>query len=412
MNKQLFIKNRNKLFSLMEDDSILVSFSRRGKEKDVEEKCNVNRNYFYLSGVIEYDNIVLLYKKDGVNKDTIFIKPYDEFRAKWHGASKSKEEVQEESGIQDVRYLDTFDTAINYYLNTVKNIYIDIDPSPLKGIKNESVVFSDLIKSKFPFVQIKNARMLFAKARMVKEEEEINEMVKAIEITNKGLLNVLKNMKEQYEYQLESYFDQSIKFNGATGFAFTTIGASGPNATCLHYSANNSLAKDGDLILFDLGASLHMYCADISRTYPINGKYSPRQKQIYNIVLGAQQKAFEAMKPGVTLRQINQVVIKYYEDELLKIGLIKEKEEVSKYYYHGISHHIGLEVHDLSIYDEPLVEGCIISNEPGLYIEEEGIGIRIEDDILITKDGAKNLSSMIVKDPEEIEKLIADLKSN
>ena len=215
-----------------------------------------------------------------------------------------------------------------------------------------------------------------------------------------------------YEYQLESYFDQAIKYNGATSYAFATIAASGENSCCLHYQDNNSFANDGDLILFDLGCSLNCYCSDISRTYPINGKFTERQKQIYNIVLEGQKLVFDNAKPGVTTRELNQILVKFYAKKLKEIGLIKNgtPDEVSKYYYHAVSHHIGLDCHDLCDYT-PLKPGSIISNEPGLYIKEEKIGIRIEDDILITENGAEWLSPQILKDPNEIEKFIKESKS-
>ncbi|MDE7385434.1 MAG: M24 family metallopeptidase, partial [Anaeroplasmataceae bacterium] len=193
-----------------------------------------------------------------------------------------------------------------------------------------------------------------------------------------------------------------IKYYGATGYAFPTIAASGKNACCLHYMDNEDIAKQGDLILFDLGCSYHMYCSDISRTFPVSGKFSPRQKQIYNIVLAGQEHVLKHIKPGITTKELNQILIKFYAKELKKIGLIQEDSEVSKYYYHGVSHHIGLDCHDLCEYT-PLQAGSIISNEPGLYIAEEGIGIRIEDDILVTEDGCINLSKDILKTVDEIE---------
>ena len=171
------------------------------------------------------------------------------------------------------------------------------------------------------------------------------------------------------------------------------------------------MAKDGDLILFDLGASYNMYNADISRTFPISGKFSERQKQIYNIVLEGQEVVFNNIKPGITTRELNSILIKFYAEKLKEIGLITNDNEVSKYYYHGVSHHLGLETHDNCEY-APLKPGCIISNEPGLYIAEEGIGIRIEDDILVTEDGAINLSKDIIKTVDEIEKFIAKHKES
>ncbi|HRF70236.1 MAG TPA: M24 family metallopeptidase, partial [Candidatus Pelethenecus sp.] len=176
-----------------------------------------------------------------------------------------------------------------------------------------------------------------------------------------------------------------------------------------HYMANDNIAKNGDLILFDLGCSYHMYCSDISRTFPVSGKFSPRQKQLYQIVLNGQEYVMKHIKPGITTKELNQILVKFYAEELKAIGLIQKDEEVKKYYYHGVSHHIGLECHDLCEY-LPLMPNSIISCEPGLYIEEEGIGIRIEDDILVTEDGCINLSKDILKTVEEIEKFMEEQK--
>ncbi|MDE6656468.1 MAG: M24 family metallopeptidase, partial [Anaeroplasmataceae bacterium] len=279
-------------------------------------------------------------------------------------------------------------------------LYVDLKDE--KNPYSTEMLYGKDSKEQHPHLVIFNAESLFKKARTIKLPEEIEEMKKAISITKKGIENILDHMKESYEYQLESYFDQAIKYHGATGYAFPTIAASGKNACCLHYMDNEDIAKDGDLILFDLGCSYHMYCSDISRTFPVNGKFSPRQKQIYNIVLAGQEHVLKHIKPGITTKELNQILVKFYAVELKRIGLIQEDSEVSKYYYHGVSHHIGLDCHDLCEYT-PLQAGSIISNEPGLYIAEEGIGIRIEDDILVTEDGCINLSKDILKTVDEIE---------
>ena len=239
---------------------------------------------------------------------------------------------------------------------------------------------------------------------MIKQPEEIEEIKKAISVTNKGILALMKNVKPGlYEYQVESYFDQQIKFNGASGIAFKTIAASGGNGCILHYHTNNTIIKDNDLVLFDLGAEYNLYKSDITRTIPANGKYTERQKEIYNIVLNGQKLVFSNIKPGITTKELNQILIDYYKVELKKIGLIEKDEEVVKYYFHGVSHHLGLDTHDVAIRDLPLQPGCIITVEPGLYIAEEGIGIRIEDDALVTEDGVINLSSEIIKEISDIE---------
>lgn len=406
MNCSVFEKNRKKILEQMEENSVLLAFSFALSEN----KYDCNRNYFYLCGVIEYENIVLLSKIGGKTNEMIFINPYDELKAKWVGAPLSCDQVSNISGIANVYYLDTFDNVLNNLLNgKVDKLYIDFKKNDLKSIKTNEEAFANNVKEKKPWISIKNADGLFAHARTSKAKEEVEEVSKAIEITKAGIENMLANMGPMYEYQLESYFDQGIKYNGATGFAFPTIAASGENACCLHYSENNSMAKEGDLILFDLGASYNMYNADISRTFPVSGKFSERQKQIYNIVLEGQELVFNNIKPGITTRELNGILVKYYAEKLKEIGLITDPSEVSKYYYHGVSHHLGLETHDNCEYT-PLVPGAIISNEPGLYIKEEGIGIRIEDDILVTEDGAINLSKDIIKTVEDIEAFIAAKK--
>ena len=409
MNKLLFENNRNKILDQMVDNSIFIIFNRPKNGDIFKQEYNMNRNYFYITGLLEFENIVILQKINNVSSSAILINPYDEFKAKWVGAPLSKEEVTNISGIKNVRYLETFEAYINQLLNIVNNVYLDFEPQDTMYLTDDQI-FAKRLKDKYPFISILNGRALFTKARTVKHELEIEEMKKAISITNEGLKNILSNMKPgMYEYQVESFFDQAIKYNGATGYAFPTIAASGKNACCLHYQKNNDVLRDGDLILFDLGCSLNMYCSDISRTYPINGKFSARQKEIYNIVLGGQKLVFNSAKPGITTKELNNILREYFAHKLKEIGLIKEgtDEEVSKYYYHGVSHHIGLDCHDLCEYT-PLKAGSIISNEPGLYIAEEGIGIRIEDDILITENGAEWLSPQIIKEVDDIEKFMKE----
>ena len=257
-------------------------------------------------------------------------------------------------------------------------------------------------------IEIINGFDFIASSRMEKTKAEITEMKQAIEITNKGIKALMENIAPgMIECQVESYFDQQIKYHGASGFAFKTIAASGANACVLHYSTNNTEIKDNELVLFDLGAEYNLYKADITRTIPANGKFTERQKQIYNIVLEGQRIVFEAIKPGLTTRDLNNILIKYYMTELKKIGLIQNDNEVRKYYFHGVSHHLGLDTHDVTLRDKPLTPGCVITVEPGLYIAEEGIGIRIEDDALVTETGCINLSSDIIKTVEDIEAYMA-----
>jgi Xaa-Pro aminopeptidase len=211
------------------------------------------------------------------------------------------------------------------------------------------------------------------------------------------------------EYEFTAYFDFYLRMAGVTEHAFKTISASGKNAAVLHYTDNKDKTKDGDLILFDLGASWGYYAADISRTFPVNGKFSPRQKELYDIVLEAQRKVIGKIKHGLPFKELNEIVLEHYAKELKRIGLIKEKDEIAKYYYHRVSHHLGLDVHDPSrMKDELLKKGMVLTVEPGLYIAEEGIGIRIEDNVLVTENGCEVLSEDIPRTTDEIEELMRD----
>lgn len=403
MDKKVFVEHRKNIGNLMMDSSLLIVFSK--PKEDV--KKDVDRNYYYLCGNFEYNNIVLILKQKNQVKEMMFIEPYDDFKAKWVGAPLSKDEVYKQSGIEDIHFLNEFDSIIDAHLKEVTKVYLDLKDE--KDAYSKEMLLAKKWKEEYSHLVIYNAESLFKSVRTIKHPLEIEEMKHAIKITKLGIEAILSNMKESYEYQLESYFDQAIKYNGATGYAFPTIAASGKNACCLHYMANEDLAKNGDLILFDLGCSFDMYCSDISRTFPVNGKFSPRQKEIYTIVLEGQEHVLKHIRPGITTKELNQILIQFYAKRLKEIGLIQTDQEVMKYYYHGVSHHIGLDCHDLCEYT-PLKPNSIISCEPGLYIAEEGIGIRIEDDILVTETGCINLSQDILKTVEEIEQFMEGKK--
>ena len=399
LNKEEYILHRTKLASYLSNNSLMIIF----QNPELEDNYITDKNFLYATGISESNDIALIYKNNDKVFEYLFIKPYDPIKEKWVGRGLNKEEAFNLSGIKNIMYLSDFDNVLHSLLKDNTNVYIDFVRDEYNTYLSSKEQYANELKNKYPYINIHQARDIFAHARTIKTKNEIEEIKAAIHITRLGIEQLMLNARNNlYEYQLESYFDQSIKYNGANGLAFSTIAASGKNSCCLHYSANQDQMYNGDLILFDLGSTYNYYCSDISRTFPVNGKFSDRQKQIYNIVLNGQKLMFDNMKPGITQRELNQILVKYYQVELKKIGLIKEDSEVSKYYFHGVSHHMGLDCHDLCDYT-PLKPGSVISNEPGLYIPEENIGIRIEDDVLITEDGCINLSSEIIKSVDEIE---------
>ncbi|MBU5427278.1 aminopeptidase P family protein [Tissierella pigra] len=408
MNKEFFTRNRKNLGEKLENNSILLLFADRAPYKSADElyQFTPNRNFYYLTG-IDSDKVILFISNiDGNISETLFIERQDPIMAKWVGAVISEEEAKDISGIDNIKYLDELEGTMSSVLsrNKIEKTYLDLERQEISTSITEAQSFAKIMAEKYPYISIKNIYYDIAELRTIKSEEEIQLIRKAIEITNEGIMNMLDNMKpNMMEYEIEAHFDFTLRKNGVKDKAFTTIAASGKNATILHYVDNNSKSEDGDLVLFDLGAQYKYYNGDISRTFPINGKFTERQRDIYNIVLKAQKAVEEAAKPGLPYKELNEIAKKVLAEGCKELGLIKKDEELSKYYYHGVSHYLGLDTHDVGEYNLELKPGMVITNEPGLYIEEEGIGIRIEDDLLITEDGCENLSKYIIKSVEEIE---------
>ena len=398
MDKNFYIGRREKVANLLPNKSMMILFAGKDvcESEDQSYEFCINRNFYYLTGINEQNDIFVMVKDEDV-KNIIFINRYDELFAKWNGRKMFDHEVLELSGITDIRYIDEFKQFLDENKEKYQ-LYMDIKPNLFAEPLGESQKLLPKLEN------VLDCHGLIATCRMEKTAEEVEEIKHAISITKKGIDALMQNIKPGlYEYQVESYFDQQIKFNNASGIAFKTIAASGANGCILHYHTNNTMIKDNELVLFDLGAEYNLYKSDITRTIPANGKFTERQKLIYNTVLNGQKLVFQHIKPGITTRELNQILIDYYKVELKNIGLIENEEDVKKYYFHGVSHHLGLDTHDVTNGITPLTPGCIITVEPGLYIAEEGIGIRIEDDALVTEDGCINLSKEIIKEVSDIE---------
>ena len=408
----MFENNRKKLIESMKENSLLILFAGSAPYRSADQvyKFTPNRNFYYLTGIDEPNVIVTILKTDKEAIETVYVEREDELMAKWVGRAISKDEASEVSGIKSTKYLDEFDSTISSYIDRrgISKIYLDLERQSINIPSTKAQDMANTLRVKYPHLKIKNIFHNIAKLRMVKNNREVELIQKAIGITKEGILAMAKNITPgMKEYEVEAYFDFKIKSLGASAHAFSTICAAGKNATVLHYEDNNQEAKDGDLILFDLGAEYDYYCSDISRTIPINGKFTDRQKQIYQIVLNAMKEVEKNTKPGLTLADLNNIAKKALAKGCMEIGLIEKEEEIGKYYFHSVGHSLGLDTHDVWIVDSKLEEGAVITNEPGLYIEEEGIGIRLEDDLLVTKDGCINLSKDIPVEIEDIEALMS-----
>lgn len=408
MKKEVYAENRKRLIEKLKNNSILIMFAGNAPKKSADEAYpfTPNRNFYYLTGINEEKIILMISKMNGKIEENLFIQKADPVMEKWVGKTISAEEAKEISAIEGIKYLEDFEATMHRLITAydIEKVYLDLERDRWSSMNSISGEFANTIKNKYPQIKVKNIFNSICELRLIKSEEEIEEMKKAINITKEGIESLMRNAKAgMKEYQLEAYFDFVLKTNGVKDYAFKTIAASGKNATVLHYVANNSDIKDGDLILFDLGAQLNYYNADISRTIPVNGKFTERQKQIYNVVLKAELEVIKAIKPGVPFVELNNIAKKYLAEGLKELGIIERDEELSKYYYHGVSHYLGLDTHDVGSREVDLKPGMVVTVEPGLYIEEEAIGIRIEDDVLVTEEGYEVLSKDIIKTIEEIE---------
>lgn len=410
MDRKFFEKNRRKMFGKMDDKSLMVLFSGEAPARSGDSLYSffVNRNFFYVTGIDRDKMIYIAYKKNGVEKSILFIPPSNGQMARWIGENMTAEEAQDISGLSEIKYIEEFGGYIEKLIDSAENVYIDMDDKFDRPFSTKALRFGARLKNEYPHVELKDAQDIFAPLRQIKEPEEIKLMKKAIDITKSGIYSMMKNAKPgMMEYEIEAYFDFELKRNGVKVPAFTTIAAGGKNATVLHYEDNDSVVKDGEMILFDLGAAWGNYSADITRTFPVNGKFTDTQKDFYNMVLEGQRLVIDMIRPGVPFSELNKALREYYVKEMGKRGFVKNDEELSEYYFHSVSHHLGLETHDVGSRNGLLEKGMVITVEPGIYIKELGIGIRIEDDVLVTENGCEVLSKDIIKEAEDIERFMS-----
>ena len=418
MIKNIYKINRNNLLDKIKDNSMVILFAGKAIQKtgDQNYPFTPNRNFYYLTGIKEEEHILVMSKINGVKSSKLYIKDINLELEKWNGKTIRKEEAIEVSAVDEVKFKSQFDADIHGMITMKEeiNLYLDLEIIGLNGNEKISHKFANEIVIKYPQVRVNNIYSKIGELRLRKSDEEVEKIKKAIEITKSGIERLMTEARiGMKEYELEAYFDFNCKLKGATDLAFTTIAAAGKNATTLHYIDNNAELKDNDLILFDLGAEYNCYNADISRTFPVNGKFTVRQKEVYNSVLKVNEEIIKSIKPGMRYKDINEKATDLIADECIKLGLIEDKKDVKKYYYHSIGHSLGMDTHDIETphRDITFEPGVVFTVEPGIYIEEEGIGIRIEDDILVTEDGAINLSSDIIKTVDEIEAFMKKAKN-
>ena len=411
----MYQTRRTKLANMLPENAILFVLSGKAMYSVGDEMYpfSVNRSFYYLTGLDRENMMYMLVKKDGVAQDMLVIERNDEMMAKWVGAKVLPEEATDISGIKfivmDDEKWDMIHRIVAYQFDheTSIPVYADLSKQEINQV-TPAYAFIQELTSKYPHMHVNDCSSFLTTLRLVKDETEVEKLKVSINITNKAIQNMMKHVKpEMEENELEAYFDFVLKSNKCK-HSFPSIVGSGKNATILHYIDNNQVMKDNTLVLCDLGASLNYYNADITRTFPVNGKFTERQKQIYNIVLEGNEYIISQVKPGQTLRGLNNLLIQFYEEKLKEIGLLENGKTVRDYYWHGVSHMLGLETHDVQLSNYKLEAGNVFTVEPGLYLEDEAIGVRIEDNVLVTEDGCINLSKDIIKTVEDIESFMAN----
>ena len=413
MTERFFIDNRRKLAARLEEGSAAVLFAGKAPLKRGDEyyPFSPDRNFYYVTGVERENCVFLMAKVAGGLQETLFIPRDNGILAKWVGANMTVEEAEEISGMTDIRPIDAFadDFAQMVFRNNITKIYLDLEHREWDDVLTPALRFAKELREKYPAMAVGDLYPIFGDLRLIKEPYELEKMRKAMDITRIGVEAMMANARPgMMEYEIEAHFDFTLMQHGAREKAFQTIAAAGERGTILHYTKNNGKTKDGDLLLVDCGAQVDWYNGDISRTFPVNGKFTERQKLVYNIVLEGQQKVIDAIRPGQPFSRLNEILKEHYLEALKEIGLVKTMADVAKYYYHGVSHYLGAETHDIGRYTERVLQpGMVLTVEPGLYIEEWGIGIRIEDDTLVTEDGCEIMTKDMIKTVEEIEAFMA-----
>lgn len=412
MNKQFYKLNRMSLINSILDEKCMIVLSSGYevcKSADENYEFQVNNNFYYLTGITQPNVHLILLKEKDVFIEVLYVDEYSEMYEKWVGHRLTVQEASDISGVfkSNICFIKDYEDDLLSFLEEYKVVYLDLETNRNVNHNSFGLSLKEKITNENKDVKVNDIYEHIINLRSSKHPCEVKNIKKAIDTTKKGIEALMKNVKPgMYEYQLEAYFDLTIKQDGNKHFAFKTIAAGGVNATTLHYSKNNCVLNDGDLVLFDLGCKHEGYCSDITRSFPVNGKFSTLQKKIYNIVLKANKKICKVAKAGMTLRQLQEICIEELATGCLKAKLISSKDEIKNYYFHGVSHSIGLDTHDPIIKDKPLPVDAIISNEPGLYFKKYNIGVRIEDDLLLKEDKAINLSKNIIKEVADIEKFM------
>ncbi len=419
IDNQLFINNRENFVQRLKPGSMAVFNSNDIMPTSADGVMNFRQHsdIFYLSGIDQEESILLLFPDhpDENWREVLFLRETNDEIAIWEGHKYTKEEAYATSGIKNVRWISEFEKVFDNCASLASNIYLNKNEHlrSTKNVQTRDDRFISWCREKYPLHEYKRSAPLLVQLRSVKSQIEIDLLQEACDITEKGFRRILKFIKPGVmEYEIEAELIHEFIRNRSAGFAYQPIIASGFNACVLHYIENNQPCKDGDIILLDVGAEYAHYNADLTRSVPVNGRYTKRQKDVYNAVLNVQREAMKLLRPGTTIPEYHKEVGKIMESELMGLGLIDTTDvknqhpdlpAYKKYFMHGTSHHLGLDVHDYGNMYGKIEEGMVFTVEPGIYIREESLGIRIENNVVVKKDGVDDLMKNIPVEVEDIE---------
>lgn len=422
INADLFKLNRSLFTAKLKKNSVAIFLSNDEHpwNGDATHNFKQNSDLFWLSGVDQEDCILVLSPDCPVieMREALFIKRTDDMMVIWNGHKLTQQQAKEVSGVQHVYWMEDYEAKIHSVINYAANIYLNLNENDRASIKTpyKDLRFAREMKDKYPLHEFERAAPILQRLRSIKSPIEVDLMKVSIGISEKMFSRLLKFVKPGVkEYEVEAEIIHEYLKNRANGHSFHPIVASGKNACILHYVDNNDTCNDGELLLVDSGVDYANYASDMTRVIPVNGKFTARQKQVYNAVLSVMNGAKSLLKPGVLLMEYHKQVGELMEKELVDLGLISLNDiknqnpnwpAYKKYFMHGTSHFLGIDVHDVGMRYEPMQAGMTFSCEPGIYIQEEGIGIRLENEVLITADGCKDLMAHIPIEADHIESLM------
>lgn len=412
MDKSFHTENRQKITAKLAAGDIMLFFSGENVRKTADENYPffTNRNFLYLTGIKQEQSALLIQNNDGKISESLFVLKPDLDREIWTGRRFTETELTELSGIERIEDINNLNKTLEALLSSqpVNTLWLCFDGLATERSFDIEREFSRQVRARHPQVLIKNSYPLICALRKVKTIDEITAIRKGIQITEAGIRRIMQVAKPgMMEYELEAEFNYELAVHGQRNPAFPSIIASGEHIFYLHYSLPLGCVADGDLILTDVGSPFDEYCTDISRVFPANGHFSQRQAQIYQIAYAANRAVMEQVRPGAPFSITNRICREVSFEGLKALGLLDDFSEINKYVWHNTTHHVGLDTHDLGGYEEPMAENMVLTVDAGIYVREWGIGLRIEDDVLVTADGCENLSAAIPVTIEEIEEIMA-----